>query len=145
MPGDVSVSDDLAGALRKADLAIAKSGTITLECAYFGVPTVVLYRMSGLTYAIAKRIVQVPWAAMPNILANEEIFPEFLQARATADRIAPVALELLTDEGRRNNVKLKLREVAASLGAPGASWRAAREILRLLNRPTAASSTPEGK
>jgi lipid-A-disaccharide synthase len=98
--------------LARADLAIAKSGTITLECAYLGVPTVVLYRTSALTYAIAKRIVQVKWVAMPNLLANEEVFPEFVQSAATAENISRAALELMTDGPRRTKVQDIIKLIA---------------------------------
>lgn len=134
LPGEIEVQSSLADGLAGADLAIAKSGTVTLECAYFGVPTVVMYKMSAATYAIAKSIVQVKWAAMPNILANEEVLPEFVQGRATPANIARAALELLDDGTRRNTVKAKLRSIAASLGAPGASRRAAEEIIKLLSQ-----------
>jgi lipid-A-disaccharide synthase len=132
LPEKTVVQSDLPDALARADLAIAKSGTITLECAYLGVPTVVLYRTSALTYAIAKRIVQVKWVAMPNLLANEEVFPEFVQSAATAENISRAALELMTDGPRRTKVQGKLREIAASLGTPGASERAAQDIIKLI-------------
>ena len=139
LSGDFIIRPNLAEELGKADLAVAKSGTITLECAYFRVPTVVLYKMSALTHAIASRIVQVKWAAMPNILANEEVFPEFIQAKATPEKIAQAGLELLGDSARRNRVKAKLDAIAASLGAPGAAKRGAEHILNLLGPQSAAS------
>jgi len=132
LPENVEVQSDLADALARADLALAKSGTVTLECGFFGVPSVVFYRTWWLTWEIASRIVQVKWAAMPNLLANEEVFPEFLQPAATAENISRSALELMTDAGRRTTVKTKLREVKASLGEPGASGRAAEMILKLV-------------
>ena len=132
-PVDVQIdSGDLATALAQADVAIAKSGTVTLECAYFGVPTVVMYKTSWATYAIAKRIVQVKYVAMPNLLANLEVFPEFLQDAATPGNIARAALEFLTDAARRNTVKAKLKEIVSTLGAPGASRRAAEAILEVM-------------
>jgi lipid-A-disaccharide synthase len=134
LPEDVAVQNNLADALARADLAIAKSGTVTLECAYFGVPTVVMYKTSALTFAIAKRIVQVKWAAMPNILANEEVFPEFVQSAATAENIANATLELMRNAGRRTRVQEKLRDIRASLGTPGASRRAAGEIIKLMGK-----------
>ena len=134
LPENAEVQASLPDALAKADLAIAKSGTVTLECAYFGVPTVVMYKTSATTYAIAKRIVQVKWIAMPNLLANEEVFPEFVQSAATAENIARAVLELMNDTARRTTVKAKLREIAASLGAAGASGRAAEAILKLLGK-----------
>lgn len=136
---DFIIRPNLAEELGKAALAVAKSGTITLECAYFRVPTVVLYKMSALTHAIASRIVQVEWAAMPNILANEEVFPEFIQAKATPEKIAQAGLELLGDSARRNRVKAKLDAIAASLGTPGAAKRGAEHILNLLEPQSAAS------
>jgi lipid-A-disaccharide synthase len=123
----------LSSALSEADVAIASTGTVTMECAYFGVPTVALYKTSWSTWQIAKRIVKVKYGAMPNLLANAEIFPEFIQENASAENIARATLELLRDEKRRAEVKAKLSEVIASLGGPGASRRAARAITRLLD------------
>jgi lipid-A-disaccharide synthase len=132
LPPNVEIQSDLASALVRADLALAKSGTVTLECGFFGVPSVVFYKTWWLTWEIGSRIVQVKWAAMPNLLANEEVFPEFLQPAATAENISRSALELMTDAGRRTKVQSKLREIRASLGQPGASGRAAEAILNLV-------------
>ena len=133
LPENVEVQSDLAAVLARADLALAKSGTVTLECAFFGVPSVVFYKTWWLTWEIGHRIVQVKWAAMPNLLANEEVFPEFLQPAATAENISRAALELMTDAGRRTTVQSKLDNIRASLGQPGASGRAAEAILKLVN------------
>jgi lipid-A-disaccharide synthase len=122
----------LADALRQADLAIASTGTVTLECAYFGVPTVALYKTSWVTWQIAKRIVTVKYAAMPNLLANAEIFPEFIQDAATATNIANAALALLRDKVRRQKIKARLAEIVSSLGSPGAAERAAKAVLATL-------------
>jgi len=119
-------------ALAQADLAITKSGTITMECAMFGVPAVVFYRTSWPTYLLAKPIVTIKHFAMPNLLAGEEIFPEFIQQAATPENISRAALELLRDEKRRETVKTKLAKVIASLGGPGATNRVADAILSLL-------------
>ncbi len=132
LPEDVEVQSNLADVLARADLALAKSGTVTLECAFFGVPSVVFYKTWWLTWEIGHRIVQVKWAAMPNLLANEEVFPEFLQPAATAENISRAALELMTDAGRRTTVQSKLENIRASLGQPGASGRAAEAILKLV-------------
>jgi lipid-A-disaccharide synthase len=131
LPPEFELRPELPEELSRADLAIAKSGTVTLECAFFRVPTVVMYKTSALTYAIAKSIVQVKWIAMPNILADEEVFPEFVQEQATAEQVAGAALELLRDKARRSRVKSKLDSIAASLGEPGAAGRAAAQILGL--------------
>jgi lipid-A-disaccharide synthase len=133
LPADVDLQvGRLPEALAQADVAIASTGTVTMECAFFGVPTVALYRTSWTTYEIAKRLVTVKYLAMPNLLANEEVFPEFIQHAATPENIARAALELLRDDARRASVKAKLARVVASLGGPGASARAAAAIVRLL-------------
>jgi lipid-A-disaccharide synthase len=122
---------NLPQALAEADVAIASTGTVTVECAFFGVPTVTLYKTSWLTYQIAKHIVTVKSLTMPNLLADEEVFPEFVQGAATPDNIARTALELLQNEPRRIQIKKRLAEVVSSLGGPGANTRAAAAILSL--------------
>jgi len=125
-------SGGLAETLSHATVAIASTGTVTMECAYFGVPTVALYKTSWDTYQIGKRIIRVNFLAMPNLLANEPLFPEFIQRETNAENISRAALELLGDEARRNRIKARLAEIIASLGGPGASARAAAAIVGLL-------------
>jgi lipid-A-disaccharide synthase len=124
---------NLPQALANADVAIASTGTVTMECAFFGVPTVTLYKTSWSTYQIARRIVKVKWLTMPNILADEEVYPEFVQGAATPDHIAGAALELLQNEPRCIQIKKRLTEVVSSLGGPGANTRAATAILSLFD------------
>jgi lipid-A-disaccharide synthase len=132
VPSDVPIqAGGLPEALAQADLAISKTGTISTECAWFGVPTVTLYKTSWTNYEIGKRIVKVKSLTMPNLLADEQIFPEFIQDAATPDDVARAALELLQNETRRAKVKARLAEIMATLGAPGASRRAAKAILGL--------------
>jgi lipid-A-disaccharide synthase len=122
---------NLPEALAQADVAIASTGTVTMECAFFGVPTVTLYKTSWLTYEIGKRLVTVKSLTMPNLMAGEEVFPEFIQSAATLEKIAAAALELLQNESRRQKIKLQLKKIIASLGEPGAANRAASAILNL--------------
>jgi lipid-A-disaccharide synthase len=122
---------NLPQALTQANVAIASTGTVTMECAFFGVPTVTLYKTSWSTYQIGKRIVKVKWLTMPNILADEEVFPEFVQGAATPGNIAGAALGLLQNEPRRIQIKKRLAEVVSSLGGLGANARAATTILSL--------------
>jgi len=123
----------LAKALGQASLAIASSGTITMECAWFRVPTVVLYKTSPLTHALVRRLVKVPYLAMPNLLAGEELFPEFIQSAANADNLAEASLRLLRDRSERTRILDGLELVAAQLGESGAAARAARALLGTLN------------
>jgi lipid-A-disaccharide synthase len=121
----------LTSALAQADLAITKSGTVTMECALHGVPAVVFYKTSWPTYFIGKQIVTVQYLAMPNLIADEAIYPEFVQDAATPENISRAALDLLRDEKRRAEVQGKLTGVIASLGKPGAANRAAAAIVSL--------------
>ena len=95
-------------------------------------PTVAIYRTSWSTYQIARRMVKVKYLAMPNLLANEEVFPELIQKAATPQAIGRAAVELLRDKARCSQIKSKLAAVIAALGGPGASRRAAQAILDLL-------------
>jgi len=125
----------LDGCLRHAQLALASTGTVTLECAHFGVPTVALYITSWVNFHIAKRLVRVGFLAMPNLLAGEAVFPEFIQHAATAENLAREALDLLDNAGRREGIRRKLAKIIATLGGPGASQRAARAVAGLLDEP----------
>ena len=122
---------ELPWALAESDIAIASTGTVTMECAFFGVPTVTLYKTSWLTYQIAKRIVTVKSLTMPNLLAGEPVYPEFIQHEATPENLSGAALALLQDEARRAQTKAQLGQIIASLGEPGAPKRAAAAVLSL--------------
>ena len=125
----------LAQALSQADLALTKSGTITLECAVFGVPAVVFYKTSATTYLAGRQIVKVKYLAMPNLLADEPLFPEFVQGAATAENLSRATLDLLRDEKRRAAIKARLAEIV------GVLW-ARRAPVAAPPAPSRASSSP---
>lgn len=125
----------LPEALRRATLAIASTGTVTLECAWFGVPTLALYRTSWLTYQVGRRLITVPHLAMPNLLAGQVVMPEFIQHEARPDAIAKAASSWLADPATLARQRTALRAVVARLGQPGAAARAAGLILELLSAP----------
>jgi len=118
--------------LTAARFCLVASGTATLETALFGVPMVILYRTAPLNYWIARRLVHIEHIGLANILAGRGIVPEFIQEDASAQRILPAALELIDDTPRRTAMIRDLAEVRAKLGGPGASARAASEILKLM-------------
>jgi lipid-A-disaccharide synthase len=122
----------LAEALSSATLAITKTGTITLECAYFGVPAVALYKADWITYFGGRMLVNVKYLSMPNLLAGEAIYPEFIQGQAIAPHIAAAALELLNNPPRLADIQSKLSVVIQTLGGPGAAARAASALVRLM-------------
>ena len=123
----------LPEALKWASVAIASTGSVTMDCAYFSVPTVALYRTALLTYLLGKRLVTVPYLAMPNLLAGRVVMPEFVQGDATAEAIAGAASEILQKPERAEAMREGLRGVIRSLGDPGASGRAAAAILELVS------------
>ncbi|MBA4148505.1 MAG: lipid-A-disaccharide synthase [Verrucomicrobia bacterium] len=132
IPADVHVQiGNLTQALPQATLALASTGTVLIECAYFGVPTIAMYKTSWSTYQIGKRIVQVKYLSMPNILAGKEVYPEFVQDNATPSNIANAALDLLRNPARRQSMQTDLAQIVSTLGTIGASRRAAEAILNL--------------
>jgi len=132
-PADVQIQiGNLHGALSRTAAAIASTGTVTMECALFGVPTVTLYKTSWSTYQVGKRIVTVKSLTMPNLLAGKTVFPEFIQDAATPANIAGAALDLLGNAERRGSIQHDLANIVNSLGGPGAMQRAARAIVSLL-------------
>lgn len=121
--------------LHAARFCMVASGTATVETALFGVPMVVLYKVSPVTYWLARLLVDVDAIAMVNILAGRRVVPEFVQHEARADRIIPEAINLAGDTSERARMLEDLDAVRTKLGGPGASERAAREILETLGIP----------
>ncbi len=118
--------------LRTAALAIASTGSVTMECARFGVPTIAIYKTSWITYQIARRIVRVDYLAMPNLLAGRSLFPEFIQSAATSRSIGKEAIRLLEHPDELQSIREGLASVIEKLGVPGASTRAAKQIVLVL-------------
>jgi lipid-A-disaccharide synthase len=115
--------------MRHATLAITASGTATMECAFYGCPMIVVYKVNWLTYLIGRMVVKVNWLAMPNVIAGREIVPEFIQHDARPERIVPVARKLLEKDVIREAMQRELASVVESLGGTGASVRAAKLII----------------
>ena len=113
-----------------ADLALATSGTVTLEAALCGLPSVIVYRTSALNAFIARRVINIPNIGLPNIVAGRQILPELLQEDFTPANVAKTAVELLAPE-RRPQLEANLAYMKARLGEPGAVNRVAQLILRI--------------
>ena len=114
--------------LTRCSLAIVASGTATLECAMAGLPMLVVYQASWLTYWIGRMLVKLPYLSMVNVLAGEKVVPEFLQGAAEPGRLARAALQILRNPKGAETMAIRIREVAKKLGGPGAAARAAEEV-----------------
>src|SRR5262249_27587527 len=88
-------------AFRGARAALAASGTVTLELAVAGVPTVVAYKAAGLEYLVYRAMVRVPSVVLANLVLGEIVMPQFLQQAATPERLAAALLPLLSDTPER--------------------------------------------
>ena len=112
------------------DFALVASGTATLENAILGKPMVILYKTSFLTYLLVRRLIQIPYIGLVNIVAGEKLVPECLQYEATPQNVAQTALRFLKDSGKMEWMKRELLQVRGKLGKEGASDRAADAILK---------------
>jgi lipid-A-disaccharide synthase len=109
-----------------ADLALVASGTATLETALLGVPMVIVYKISLLSYVIGRLFVHVKKIGLVNIIAGKTIVPELIQGDACGKRIAEEALSILKNGERKQEMIKELEAIRAKLGEPGAAIRAAQ-------------------
>lgn len=115
----VTLVKDARAALFHSRASIVASGTATVEAALIGNPFVVVYRLSRLSYAVASRVVKVPFVAMVNLVAGREIVPELIQDNFTASNIVLRMRPLLQDQIAREAMQSDLSEVASLLRLPG--------------------------
>ena len=113
-----------------ADLALATSGTVTLEAALCGLGSIIVYRTSAINAFIARRVINIPDIGLPNIVAGRHILPELLQEDFTPEKVAQEALHLLEPE-RNARMKKDLAYVKERLGRPGAVDRVAQLVLKI--------------
>lgn len=128
---EVSINDPSRYALmQKASLALAKSGTVTLELALYGCPTVVQYRLTPLNYLLARYLfrIDLPHYALPNILLQERCFPEFYSVNISPEDLANSLEEQLA---RKEQVQMHSDKLRQLLTDQDASKTAAEEILKL--------------
>lgn len=121
-------------ALGAANFAVVAAGTATLQTALWQVPMLVVYKISEPTYQMARRLVRVPYIALPNVVAGRQVVEELIQHAAQPDRIARAVVEHLSDPGRAVRAQAILGEIRSRLGEPGASMRAAARILEAARR-----------
>jgi lipid-A-disaccharide synthase len=120
---------DAPATMQRAFVGIVASGSATLEATYFRLPFVLTYKVAWATYLAARLVVRVKWLGMPNVLANKEVVPEFIQHRARPGAIARAVLRLINNDVARARMISEFDAIAASLGEGGASERAAQAIV----------------
>ncbi len=101
-----------------ADLALAASGTVTIEATLLGTPMITFYRVNKMSWWMGRHLVKVPFLSMVNLVAGKRVVPELIQDDLTAERLAEEALSLLRDEAARDGMRRELRVVAQKLSAP---------------------------
>ncbi|HUT97493.1 MAG TPA: lipid-A-disaccharide synthase [bacterium] len=126
------VTGNFHAELARCGLALAASGTASLEVACLGVPQVLVYKTGLLTYLLGRALIRGPWIGLPNLVAGKGIVPELLQARLTPMGLAGAAWDLLADEGLRGRQREACLELRGRLGGGGAAERAANEIAGFL-------------
>jgi len=135
----VTTTNNARAVLRHARVSIVASGTATVEAALIGNPFVVVYRVSPLSYAVAKLAVDVPHVAMVNLIAGRRAVPELIQGDFTAENIVSHLQPLLEDGQARESMVASLREISGMLKAGGDESsgssidRAARITMEMLN------------
>jgi lipid-A-disaccharide synthase len=120
--------------MQASDLCLAVSGTVTLELACFRTPMVIVYRSNFWGRLLRPLVLKTKYIGLPNIIAGREVVPEFFLFSTNPAPITSAALSLLEDAGRRERCRADLDAVMRQLGEPGASARAATEVLRLAGR-----------
>jgi len=124
-----------------ADLALAASGTVTVEAAVLGTPMITFYKVSPLSWWAGRRLVKVPFLSMVNLIANREIVPELIQQDMTADNIAREAEELIANPARAGRMRAELEAVRLALrGEDDPFERAADGIVQALSGQSTAQA-----
>jgi lipid-A-disaccharide synthase len=126
--------DETATIMQRAWAGVVASGSATLEAAYFRLPFVLIYKVAWPTYLAAKVVVSVKYLGMPNLLADKEVVPEFIQHRARPDAIVKAVQPLIENAKARDRMISEFDAIAPKLGDSGASERAARAIIEEIMR-----------
>jgi len=120
------VSDNFRQAVAVCDFVLVASGTATLETAIMEKPMIIVYKVSPLSYAVGKLLIEVPFIGLVNIVAGKKVVPELIQQEVTPERIARESISLLKDRARMAAIAKELGSIKHALGSSGAAQRVAR-------------------
>jgi lipid-A-disaccharide synthase len=127
------IRDEIYDVIGISDAAMVASGTATLETALLETPMVVVYKVSGVSYAIGRRFIRVDYISLVNLIAGCAVVPELIQAEANPERIAAEVKNIVTRHGKAKEMKASLALIRGKLGTPGASQRTARIACDMLS------------
>jgi lipid-A-disaccharide synthase len=127
------VENDRYDAVNAADLVWTASGTATVETALLLKPMIIVYRLSWLTYYLARLLVHVDHIGMANLMASERVVPELIQSEFNADRIVRESQVILDDRQIRSTIVAKWLELRKRLGCAGAANRVADLALSMMH------------
>ena len=128
------ISDGVEKVFEGSDAIVAASGTVTLQAAIYGIPMVIIYKVSAVSAWLGKALIRVPNVGLVNLVAGRELVPELLQENATGDNIAQAIQNMLKDKEKLNHLKHQLIALRDMLGGGGASERVADLALKMLTR-----------
>lgn len=128
----VELTSSSRSLMRTSCAGIVKTGTSTLESALLGMPFVMAYKTSALTYWIARQKVTLPSIALANIITGKPIVQEYIQHEATPENVAGAIHRLLINPDLVETMQQEFTQLRHHLGGPGASIRAAEHIVRML-------------
>jgi lipid-A-disaccharide synthase len=113
-------------------MLVAASGTVTLEAALYGIPTVIVYKVSPLSYWLGKRLIKVKYIGIVNLIVQKELLPELIQDHASPQTIADTVTTMINDPQRLGQIEEELLRIRDLLGGAGASDRVAGIVLDLI-------------
>ncbi|MBV9033978.1 MAG: lipid-A-disaccharide synthase [Acidobacteriaceae bacterium] len=123
------IENDTWNCIGHADLALAASGTVTIEAAILGTPTVTFYKVNPLTWAAGRRLVKAPFLSMVNLIAERQIVPELIQHEMTSSNITSAAEALLNSPERADRMRVELGRVRALLTCEGNPFERAASLI----------------
>ncbi len=127
-----TIKGSVVDVFRQSQMLVAASGTVTLEAALYGIPMVIIYKVSPLSYWLGKRLIKVKHIGIVNLIVQKELLPELIQDSASPQTIAETVTAMISDPERLKQIEKELFCIRDLLGGAGASDRVARIALNLI-------------
>ena len=128
--------------MNSCDMLIIASGSATLEAGILRCPMVIIYKLNPLTYILAKLLVNAPLVGLVNIVAEEEVVPELIQGKVTAENICKEVLTVLQDPEKEKAVRERLFKIKSTLGNSEVMKAVAKRIADVMEKLGANEKTP---